>query len=81
VSGTYSTTGTNNDVFINMIFGADAYAVVDLADSAQTFYIPPSQVDHSNPLGLFGSISWKAMAGSIILNDAWLIRQECAASA
>lgn len=81
VSGTYSTTGTNNDVFINMFFGQNAYAVVELASSSQSFYIPASNTDHSNPLGQWSSIGWKAMAASLILNDAWLVRQECAASA
>ena len=81
VNGTYSTTGTKSDVFINMFFGKDSYACVDLASSAQTYYISAAQVDHSNPVGQFASISWKAMVTSLILNDAWLVRQECAASA
>ena len=54
---------------------------MDLASSAQTYYISAAQVDHSNPVGQFASISWKAMVTSLILNDAWLVRQECAASA
>lgn len=81
VAGTASTSGSFNDVFINMFFGKEAYACVDLASSAQTYYVSASQVDHANPVGQFASISWKAMVTSLILNDAWLVRQECAASA
>jgi N4-gp56 family major capsid protein len=76
-----STLGSNSDVYINMIFGKEAYAVIDLASSSQTYYTSAAQVDHSNPLGQFASIGWKAMCASIILNDAWLLRQECVASA
>lgn len=80
-AGTMSTGASNSDVYINMIFGKEAYAVVDLASSSQTYYTSAAQVDHSNPLGQFASIGWKAMAASVILNDAWLLRQEVVASA
>ena len=80
-SGTMSTSSSNSDVYINMIFGKEAYAVVELASSSQTYYTSAAQVDHSNPLGQFASIGWKAMCASIILNDAWLLRQEVVASA
>jgi len=80
-SGTMSTSSSNSDVYINMIFGKEAYAVVDLASSSQTYYTSAAQVDHSNPLGQFASIGWKAMAASVILNDSWLVRQEVVASA
>jgi N4-gp56 family major capsid protein len=81
VAGTMSTGTTKSDVYINMIFGKEAYAVVELASSSQTYYTSAAQVDHSNPLGQFASIGWKAMAASVILNDAWLLRQEVVASA
>lgn len=75
-----STTGTNADVYAVMIMGKDAYAVIDLASSSQSFYIPNTEVDHSNPIGNYSSIGWKAMCTSLILNDNWILRFECAAS-
>ena len=81
VAGTYSTTGTNNDVFICMIFGKDAYAVVDLASSSETTYIAPGTKSAADPLGQLSFIGWKAMCGGGILDDNWLLRMEVAATA
>lgn len=81
VSGTKSTTGSINDVYALIVIGQEAYACVDLASSAEIKYVPASSADHANPLGQYSSLGWKAMAGSIILNDSWLYRLEVAASA
>lgn len=79
-AGTVSTTGANSDVYIAMVIAKDAYAVVDLASSAEITYIPASQKDHANPLGQWTSLGWKAMCGSVILNDNWILRVETVAS-
>ena len=71
----------NNDVHICLIFGADAYATVKLAEASQSYYIPATQTDHSNPLGQFSSIGWKAFCASKILNENWIIRLEVGVSA
>ena len=83
VSGTgkKSTTGTSADVYGVLIVGQDAYTVVDLASAAEICYVPATQKDHTNALGLWASLGWKAMCGAGILNDNWILRFECAASA
>jgi len=72
-------TSSLNDVHVCLIVGANAYAAVDLASSSQQYYV--SGADAANPLAQFVSIGWKAMCGSIILNDAWITRIECGVSA
>ena len=71
----------NNDVHICLIFGQDAFATVKLADASQSYYIPNTQVDHSNPIGQYSTIGWKAVAASKILNDSWIVRVEVGVSA
>ncbi len=80
-AGTKSTTGTDSDVYATLIFGKEAYTVVDLASAANIFYTPASSQDHANPLGQWFSLGWKAMCGSVILNDAWIYRLETVATA
>ncbi|MEI6478596.1 MAG: N4-gp56 family major capsid protein, partial [bacterium] len=78
-AGTKSTTGTDSDTYATLIFGKEAYTVVDLASAANIFYTPASSQDHANPLGQWFSLGWKAMCGSVILNDAWIYRLETVA--
>ena len=80
-AGTKSTSSINSDVYPALIFGKEAYTVVDLASSANIFYTPASSQDHANPLGQWFSLGWKAMAGSNILNAAWIYRLETVATA
>ena len=83
VSGTgkKSTTGTSADVYPVLVIGRESYACVKIADMARIVWIPPTQTDHLNPLGQYGTLGWKAMCGSGITNDNWILRVECAASA
>jgi len=80
-AGTKSTSASLSDVYPALIFGKEAYTVVDLASAANIFYTPASSQDHANPLGQWFSLGWKAMCGSNILNDAWIYRLETVASA
>jgi len=80
-AGTKSTSASLSDVYPALIFGKEAYTVVDLASAANIFYTPASSQDHANPLGQWFSLGWKAMCGSVILNDAWIYRLETVASA
>lgn len=75
-TGGRSTTGTNADVYISLVFGKDAYAVVNLEHATEVFYTPHTQVDHSNELGQVNSIGYKLMCGSFIANDNWFQRHE-----
>lgn len=81
VAGTKSTSASLSDVYAALVFGKEAYTVVDLASAANIFYTPASSQDHANPLGQWFSLGWKAMCGSVILNDAWIYRLETVATA
>ena len=81
VAGTKSNLGTNSDVYAVLVFGKEAYTVVDLASAANIFYTPASSQDHANPLGQWFSLGWKAMCGANILNAAWIYRLETVATA
>lgn len=77
----YTTSTAAADVYACLLIGQDAYTVVDLASAAEICYVPASQKDSSNPLGLWASLGWKAMCGAGILNDNWILRFECCATA
>lgn len=83
VSGTgkYSTTGTSADVYPCLLLGEESFACVKVADMARMIWIPPTQTDHLNPTGQYGTGGFKLMAGAGIINDNWILRIECAASA
>ena len=74
-------TATNNDVHLCIIFGAEAYATVKLAEASQSYYIPNSQIDKSDPLGQFSVVGWKAACAAKILNENWIVRLEVGVSA
>lgn len=80
-SGTISTGGAANDVYSVLVIAKDAYGTVDLDSSTDMTYIPARQKDSANPLGQWSTIGWTAVAGALILNDAWIYRMECAATA
>ena len=75
-----STTGTLADVYPVLIFGKDAYGVVPLAGmNAMESLIHNPMASASDPLAQRGSQGWKGWNGCVILNDAWMLRVECAA--
>ena len=80
-TGCKSTSAVNIDVYSCTLVGKNAYGVVNLASAAEIKYTPHTAVDHSNPLGQWASLGWKAMCGALILNDNWILRFECGASA
>lgn len=80
-SGFKSTGASNNDVFPIIIVGQDAYACVELASASEVIYNPQSKSDKSDPLNQFATLGWKAMCGSLILNDSWIYRLEVCATA
>lgn len=77
----YTTANTAADVYSCTLVGKNAYGVVNLASAAEVKYTPHTAVDHSNPLGQWASLGWKAMCGALILNDNWILRFECCAAA
>ncbi len=67
-------TGTARcDVYPVMYFGKDAYGMIALKGK---YAITPIVINpvpsKSDPLGQRGSVSWKTMQTTVILNDAWM---------
>lgn len=78
-TGKLTSGGTACDVYPVLYFGKDAYGIVALKGK---FAITPIVINpvpsKSDPLGQRGSVSWKTMQNTIILNDAWMAVYECA---
>ena len=76
-----STGGTSADVYPIIYFGQDAWDSVALRGK---FAVTPSVINptpsKSDPAGQRGSVSWKTMVGTVILNDAWMAVAEVAAT-
>jgi N4-gp56 family major capsid protein len=78
-TGKITTSGAGCDVYPVMYFGRDAYGIVALKGK---FAITPIVINptptKSDPLGQRGSVGWKTMQGTVILNDAWMAVLETA---
>lgn len=77
-----STAGSKADVYKITVFGQDAYATCPLKgkDAAQILVRNPGKAEQGDPLGQKGSVAWKTWWAGKILNDAWLVRLEVAAT-
>lgn len=77
-----STTGVSADVYPVLFLARDAYGIVPLkgATSLTPMVVNPKPTN-VDPLGQRGTVGWKTMQGAIILNDAWMVRAEVAATA
>lgn len=83
-SGTMmSTSGTSADVYPILFIGKHAYGQVPLKGKGSIVpsIIPPGQQDKSDPLGQRGYVGWKGYFNAVVLNDAWMVRLEVAATA
>jgi len=77
-----STTGSLADVYPVLILSKDAYGIVP--HKGQNSLVPMivnPKAAPGDPLGQRGSAGWKTMQGAVILNDAWMVRLEVAATA
>lgn len=76
-----STTGSVSDVYPLLIIAKNSYAIVPLKgkDSLTIMVVNPKPAN-GDPLGQRGTAGWKTMQTAVILNDAWLVRVECAAT-
>lgn len=76
-----STTGTKADVYPILMVGRDAYGITALKGA---YGVTPTVVNakpsDSDPLGQRAHVGWKTMQGALILNDAWMLRLEVAAT-
>lgn len=77
-----STGGSNADVYKIVVFGQDAYGTCPLKgkESAEMLIRNPGKPEKGDELAQTGSVGWKMWWAGKILNDAWLVRIECAAS-
>jgi len=75
--------GDSADVYPIIVFGRDSYATVPLQgrEAITPMVLNPNQPRGGDELGQKGSVGWKAYQGCGILNQTWMCRIECAASA
>lgn len=77
-----STTGVSADVYPILFVARDAYGIVALKGMyAVTPMVVNPKPSDSDPLAQRGHVSWKAMQTAVILNDAFMVRGEVAATA
>lgn len=80
-SGVLTTNG-NADVYPLVFFGQDAFAATPLKgmDSARVVVKNPKMGEAGDPLGQRGFVAWKMWYSAVRLNEAWIVRLECAAT-
>lgn len=77
-----STSGTLADVYPVIYIAQNAYGIVPLrGQNALTPMVVNPKPAGGDPLGQRGTIGWKTMQTSLILNDAWLAVLEVAVTA
>lgn len=71
------------DVYPLIVVARDAYAIVPLQgkEAVTPAVINPNTPSKSDPLGQVGYVSWKTYQTACILNQNWIARLECAATA
>lgn len=76
-----STTGVNADVYPILYLARDAYGIVPLKgkDALTPMVVNPKPAP-GDPLAQRGTVGWKAWQAAVILQDAFLIRAEVAAT-
>ena len=77
-------TGANVDVYPLVVFGENAFGTTALKGmSAANVWVksPKGGESYEDPLGQRGFVAWKMWYAGVRLNEAWLIRVECAATA
>lgn len=75
-------TGGVADVYQMLVIGKDSYGIVPFkGPKAVTPTVVSATPSDSDPLGQRTKVGWKAWQTAVILNDAWMLRFECAASA
>jgi N4-gp56 family major capsid protein len=76
--------GANVDVYPLIVFGQDAYGVTPLKGGSSANIAvknPKMGESYEDPLGQRGFVSWKMWFAAVRLNEQWMTRIECAASA
>jgi N4-gp56 family major capsid protein len=83
VNGMLSVGGTNVDVYPYLVIGESAWGQVALKGMSAITprLISSAAVNHANPLGMFGYVGAQTWFAAVRLNDAWMVRLECGATA
>lgn len=78
-----STSGTSADVYPVLVLGQDAFGTVAIKGmgAVEPSIIPVGQKTKDDPLGQRGYVGWKTWFAAKILNENWMVRIECAATA
>lgn len=70
------------DVYAALFLGMNAYGVIALdGQSLQSYYKPLGSAGTADPVDQQQSMGWKVTFATKILNDAFMLRYECAVSA
>lgn len=79
-AGKITTAGIACDIYPVMFFGRDAYGIIALKGkyAITPMVLNPNTPRGGDPLGQRGTIGWKTMQGTVILNDAWMAVYEAA---
>jgi N4-gp56 family major capsid protein len=72
-------TSSKADVYPMLFFARDAYGIVAFKGAnAMTPMVVNPHASDSDPLAQRGHVGWKGYSATIILNDFWMCRVECA---
>jgi len=72
---------TTVDVYVTLVFGREAFGIVDLAGhNLQTVFKPLGSAGTADPLNQQSSMGWKVTFGVKRLQEAFMLRYECATS-
>jgi N4-gp56 family major capsid protein len=73
--------GGTVDVYTILVFGQEAFGIVDLAGhNLQTVFQPLGSAGTADPLKVNSTMGWKATFGVKRLQEAFMLRYECATS-
>lgn len=75
--------GTNGHVYQIVVVGKEAFGLCPLkgAGAIHPMVLNPGVPRGGDPLGQKGSIGWKVWFNAVRLNELWMVRIECCASA
>ena len=82
-TGMISTGGSKADVYCVPVVGKDAFGVIDHTGygNGKMYYVPVGEPSKGDPLAQKGSVGYKVWHAAKLLNDDFVVRIECAATA
>jgi N4-gp56 family major capsid protein len=78
-----SAVGAAADIYQVVVLAQDCFGTVPLKgkDAIKAYVQNPGEARGGDPLGQRGTVGWKTWFAALILNQAWLVRLECTATA